>query len=1098
MTPFRFLLPFVFSLVLTVDGAEPEVLFLEFRTEKNTDPQVSRTKELFAASGVKGKAVPLTDLEEKKISSVVGQVLLVPESESFPAAAVSGLETYLQSGGNVLFIGDDRPFTASAVRDGSRMVTQEAFFEKLKADPQGRDIGFIRKDVKYRRQCPGESARTPASATVADDGRTLNVHVERYAHWDVWAAPDGLVTIPADTEFLRIKAKGDMPALSIEIYEKDNSRWIAVFDVKSDWDTYLLPVDAFRIWDSPHRGKTGDRVRFENAKFVAVGIADSHTRGLTADRAYSFALQSIDALPGIPNTNNRFYPAGFSLEGIAPCYKSYKLDGPVTIGSGEYLFEYPGPIVSPIPRMMGLGIGANRPWRFIPVATAWNKAGGNGYPAWIMLNLDRQYKGAVVAGMGFSLETILKDRNLSAVLVDLVQRLGSGSFLAGAGATDFVVDVGTPFRFGAEPFRTDTRMKVRAAVRDSNDAVVAEFEKPTTGNDAVVTETTLNKPGSYHCTVELKDVQNRTVDEIKSEIIVADGKPDPASAFIRTEKDNFVLEGYPWYPNGVNFYPVYIVAGMDINDYMGGWGDRRFYDPVLVEKAVLDAKSAGINMLSVHMRDRGNLDPGAVRDFLYRCRKHGMKVNLFVGAASPLDFQEDRLRRIIEDARLRDNATLFCYDIIWEATNHIYRKDFRERFRPVWNRWIEGQYGSKENAVKDWQFDPGIDDKGLLAPPTDEQFRKDGDHRVFVAVYRRFMDDHTAKLWQQAVDRLRQLDPNHLITNRAGNIHPYDNAFSGPVKALDFISPEGYTIQNNDVGEGAIGFTTRLIDFYSEGKPIVWSEFGKPVNGSDFQPVASEIDRSAAYNEIFYRRGLEAGSQGFAPWWWPGGYRVNENSDYGISNVDGTLRRAAEVARHYAPQIRTPRNRPVGNVPFEFDPDQHAGGYPELVFGKGGKAYLDAVSEGKMISLCTEASGKTSVDVPIKGIGNVPYTGRNPIKYLNGVFEKVEYKSTSGQWIEIADSTTIRHNGQLEVRARTANMGEVPFIATSGIGGVAVHVTLDKQVLRFPIPSDLPRLRDVTITDIVIPANWRGTLSFRFEAKDRAVFGDEFRLTVTE
>ncbi|MCL2624093.1 MAG: beta-galactosidase, partial [Planctomycetaceae bacterium] len=954
MTPFRSFLPLVFGLLSiltsTMDGAEPEVLFLEFHTAENVAPQISLAEELFVASAVKWKTVSLCDLENQKITSEAGRVLLVCESENFPAGAVSGLEAYLKSGGNVLFIGGDRPFTASAVRDGDRMVTYEAFIEKLKTDPHGRDTGIIRQDVSYRRHCSAESVNTPATATFLEDEKALSIHIERYFGWDMWATPDNIAAISADTEFLRVKAKGDMPVLAIELYERDNSRWIATFEVKNEWDTCVLSIDDFHIWESPHRGKAGDRVRFDNIQFATIGIADSHTHGVKAGQSYNFAVQSIDALPKVQNSGNRFYPPEFILEGVAPCYKSYKLDGPVTITSGGHRFDFPEAVVSPVPRMTGLGIDMNRPWRFIPVATARNEAGGRGYPAWIMLHLDRQYKSAAVAGMGFSLETILKEQNLSAILVDLAKRLGSGTFLAGAGASDFLVDVGSPFRFGAEPFKIEDGMKVRAVIRNPDGTIVAGFEKPIAGNDAVTDEATLNTPGTYRCTVELKDAQNRVVDEIESEIVVDDGKPDPASAFIRVEKDNFVLEGGYWYPNGVNFFPIYTVSGMDTGDFGSGWGDRRLYDPVLLEDSILDAKSAGINMLSVLTGFERAINPQSLRDFLYRSRKHGMKVNLFVGAASPLDFQEEMLRRFIEDARLRDNATLFCYDIIWEPTNYIYAPHYRERFRPEWNRWLEGQYGNKEDAVKNWKFDPGSNENGLFAPPTDEQFRTDGDHRVFVAVYRRFMDDHTARLWQRAVDKLRRLDPNHLITNRAGNIHPYDNAFTGPVKALDFISPEGYSIQQNEVGEGAIGFATRLIDFYSGGKPVVWSEFGRPVHGANFLPMAASMDESGTYNEIFYRRGLEAGAQGFAPWWWPGGYRVDERSDFGISNVDGTLRRAAEVVKRYASQIETPRKRPVGTVPFDFDPDEHAGGYPALVFGKGGKAYLDAASEGKMLS----------------------------------------------------------------------------------------------------------------------------------------------------
>lgn len=1088
-----FLIAFLFSFVCLAAQAETEIVYLNFRTTGSNDDFAARCQKRFDEAHLKWKTVSLEEFIGKTVQPTKGRVLLIPESEHFPVPAVVGLEAYLKSGGNVIFVGRDRPFSSPAVRDGNQWVTMEAFLDKLKTAAPSRDIGAIGKGIGYRLQCPRKTNGTQSSAKLSEDGATLSVVADGYTKWETWATPDNCISIPADTEFIRLEVRGNIPSLSLELNEKDGSRWIGTFPVTDDWQTRLVPLDHFFVWSSPKRAGKGDRVRFENVHKAVIGISDTHTRGLESGKTYRYEIRKIEALSKVSSSDARIYPSNFSLEGIAPRYKSYVLDGPVTVTVGDKKFDHPESVVSAIPRMLGHGITMKRPWRFIPVAKAVNGAGGRAYPIWIMLHLDRQYRGAVVAGMGFSLETIVREPNLSGELVELARKMADGSFLAGAGAGDFIVDAGGSVQFGAELFNAEMGTKVRARIQSPEGKTVAEFEKAADAEENPVVTTELPRPGVYACQVELLDAQNRIVDRIDSEIVVVDGKPDSLTEFVRTEKDNFILNGKKWYPNSVNFYPIYSVAGAEPYDYQSGWGDRRYYDPVWVEQAILDARSAGLNMLSVHPSDQRTLDPPAIRDFLYRCRKHGMKVNLFHGSASPLDFKEEVFRNFVEAARLRDDATLFCYDIIWEPTNYIYRKDFRERFRPEWNRWLDGQYGNRQNAVKDWQFDPGADPDGRIAPPTDEQFKTDGDHRVFVAVYRRFMDDHTAQLWQRAVNRIRAVDPNHLITNRAGNIHSYDNAFTGPVKALDFISPEGYTVQGNQQGEGAVGFATRVIDFYSGGKPIIWSEYGRSVVDAEFLPDAVSLEKYGSYNELFYRRGLEAGAQGFAPWWWPGGYRVNERSDFGICNIDGTLRPPAEIAKKYAPQIQTPRDRRAGTVPFEFDPDRHSGGYPELVFGSGGQAYLVAAEKGEMLKFVTEAEGKTSVDVPIRGVGNVPYSGNNPVKYLNGLFEKVEYKNASGQWIEIADGSTVRHEGPLEIRARIANMGLVPFIASDATGGVTIRVDLDGKTARFPIPADLPRLRDTVVTDMTIPSKKAGVLSFRFEARDRAVFGEEFR-----
>jgi len=44
---------------------------------------------------------------------------------------------------------------------------------------------------------------------------------------------------------------------------------------------------------------------------------------------------------------------------------------------------------------------------------------------------------------------------------------------------------------------------------------------------------------------------------------------------------------------------------------------------------------------------------------------------------------------------------------------------------------------------------------------------------------------------------------------------------------------------------------------------------------------AAAIERQGRYSERFYRTGLAAGAVSTVPWWWVGGYRVGERSDYG-------------------------------------------------------------------------------------------------------------------------------------------------------------------------------------------------------------------------
>lgn len=1071
-------------LCLRLAGAP--LLYLDFHTGEGVNPALAGLKKVFPEV----ETVSVQKLEEEKLSAADGKVLLVSESESFPASAVNGLKRYLRSGGDVIFTGGDRPFTEPSVRDGERFLPPAVARKQLSEMP-GRDIGAIKSGQKYLRICAPEIAGFPGTAKISGDGRTLRFFFPNYSGWDSWSTVGDPVKIPADTGMIRLQVRGDCPFLSLELREKNGARWIAPFPVTKQWKTVLLPLGAFKIWQSPKNH--GDRVKCEDVHTVFFGISGSHTRGVVPGKSYQIEVRNIEAVT-VNGGVTLSYPV-FSLEGVSPDYKSYVLPGPMKIetASGK-TFDYSGSAVSPVPRMTGVGITMNRPWRFIPLATARNDQGGKGYPVWIMLQLDRGYKGSAVAGIGFALNTILEKPELTAELTGLVKRLEAGIFLAAGGPSDFVADLGQEAVYGAELFHVSPGCKVRGTLK-APDGTVTAFERVTDGAPPkIAAKTKITVPGTYLCLVELLNSEGNVVDSITGELNVPDGRPDPASAFVRTDRDNFVIGDTPFYPNGVNFFPIYAMAGIDGNDYWAGWSSRRIYDPELVDAELRAVKALGLNMISIHPSDVNTPDPMAIRDLLYRCRKHGIRLNLYAGGmgTDPLNFDADRFRTLVDKAHLKNDAYLFCYDIVWEAGNFLFDAQHRKHFLPEWNRWVVRQYGTSEAAVKDWKFDPGRDPNGLLKSPTDAQLDDDGHHRVYVAAYRRFMDDCCHRLWQHAVDRIREIDPNHLLTNRAGNIYSYDNGLTGPVKALDFISPEGYAIRNDSAGEGAVGFVTRYIDYTSGGKPVVWSEFGiRVLSAIGNLPDPNRLKAYPDYDRIIYQRGLESGAQGFAPWWWPGGFRVDEDSDCGIVNVDGSLREIAKMIAAYAPKVKEPRNRRHGKTVFTFDRDAGAGGYREAAFHAGGRAYLAAAARGDMLEIRTPATGKTSVDVPIVGIGNVPYTGTNPVKYLNGAVEKLEYRDASGKWIKIADGDRIDASGVLRLRAKLGNTGEVPFIAGSGRGCVSLRVAWKGHAALFPLESDLPRLRDTRL-EFELPADAEGEISLRFDARERAAFGESF------
>ena len=153
---------------------------------------------------------------------------------------------------------------------------------------------------------------------------------------------------------------------------------------------------------------------------------------------------------------------------------------------------------------------------------------------------------------------------------------------------------------------------------------------------------------------------------------------------------------------------------------------------------------------------------------------------------------------------------------------------------------------------------------------------------------------------------------------------PYD--FRSLVRGVDLFEPEGY---------GRIGdwhqvrpglFTVAYARAVDRSKPVLWAEYGVSTWDMDrLQTSPSGLDFQGRFYDDFLKMVLQSGANGAVCWWYPGGFRTNENSDYGIFNPDGTDRPATVVLRRYASPLTRPRDIPQPQAWIEFDPDEPAG-----------------------------------------------------------------------------------------------------------------------------------------------------------------------------
>jgi hypothetical protein len=188
-------------------------------------------------------------------------------------------------------------------------------------------------------------------------------------------------------------------------------------------------------------------------------------------------------------------------------------------------------------------------------------------------------------------------------------------------------------------------------------------------------------------------------------------------------------------------------------------------------------------------------------------------------------------------------------------------------------------------------------------------------------------------------------DPTYL----GENLMNYD--FPGVARAMDFLSPEAY---------GRIGTWQRVRDGMFEiayarmcapEKPVIWAEAGMSAWGRQDAAYSPRLAKEQAdFFRAFYRMVLESGSNGVVWWWYPGGYRTNEDSDFGIINPDGTDRLCTQVIREFAPKVLADREIRKPDAWLEMDRDADARGlYGEYERLKA--EYWRLVESGKVVGL---------------------------------------------------------------------------------------------------------------------------------------------------
>lgn len=858
----------------------------------------------------------------------------------------------------------------------------------------------------------------------------------------------------------------------------------------------------------------------------------------------------------------------FVMEGFAPTYKVYLVDNAkdfrlaqdqviagATIASGQA-----ERVVCPSARPHGLGYDMDRRNRYIPlveVSGEGGRAGGRrGAAAFLMLSNTRCHLpvtngnrpgsvsattiGSAAAGIGLTRQDILRVDGMEALLLSLFGAMRRGLFLFEGGSERFVCRPGDTIRLGATLLNVGQDFEdvtVRCTVTDGEHRAVYQADTLAMPRNMthVQWQWTAQAPGTYAVAVELL-FKGEVIDRIEHALQVPAARVAQPDDFVAVRDGEFILHGKPWPAFGINYWPHYY-PGFEREDYWLGWLDKSNYDPLEVERDLEQMEAMGYTCLFTRLD--GNVFERTLpqlQDFMLRMERHHMKLSLsYCNATCPVNYQPSAFRRLMALGGLQGNPTLFGHDIAWEIGSQFYSGMYGPQWDARWADWLRDRYGSLEAAAQDWGVPVPLAVDGRPTAPPLQEFQDDGPWRVRTAAYRRFLDDMVSRLWNDAVADMRAVDPDHIISYRMGSIGHTTTALTATNKHIDYASPEGYTIQHSEQGYDASCCITLLMDALTSGKPVVWSEFGMSLtdvrwrsliwDNVHFRPYPHKIEEQGSYLAQFTRMFKATGVRGSAPWWYAGGFRMVEMSDFGLVGPDGVPRPAAKDYAAMRAWFDRPREQPAPDKTVTLDADAHAGGYGHLLFGdnihnplhrtgrdpnapkemlgEGLLAYRNAAAQGKRIAFRTPGMGTTSADTPLLAVGNTPYSGANPPKYLNAEFNwaRVTLPDGTARCIRPNAEVKVPRGAPLLLDAGIGNLREATWLspANAKAGGVyLVSTDASELAVKAPIGEDVPYLGDAVLRGIPLAAGIDRPVSvaLRMAADGRMAFGEVLRFTL--
>jgi hypothetical protein len=919
------------------------------------DPALTSWAEAQArAAGYETELLGTAGLTNRAVLSPARYGLLVlPGARVLPGVTAPAIEGYLRQGGNLLALGLPAWDAATFALNG-QWISRPAYEAALAAQrPQHLIEDFSQADLaRWTRSTNERQPWARYELTDAEGGRALHAAMPRMTGWETFLSPALSRPFPAGHTLTCFRARGGARTrqLALEWMEEDGSRWIATVDVRGEWQDYALPPEAFKAWQPPpDRGGKGDRFNPAKAARWSIGLALTHTAVEGQRQEYWFAR-----LGSAPNPfGDQGPPTGPDiprLESLAPGYQFFSVSRPVLIRIDHQkarledwedqapASEAPPGLLGLHPRPRGVGYRQDRPWRWEPLLGAYDAQNGDyrGAVGALIAHTEGGFRGGAWAMFTPADPSFYRHPTIARCVAQTLARLRRGVFFSEGGAEFFTVFPGQHFKLGARVVNLGREAAANLSVKlflgdQMGRRLVKESAVRVAAGESAAAEAELAEGIESPRLAEVFLLaEGKVIDALRHEVGVWQAPARPE--YIEARGGGFWLGDKPWKAHGINYMPS---SGIGVADprFFEYWLGRGAYDPEVIERDLRRIRAMNLNAVSVFVY-HDSMQAQHLLDFLRRCQTLGLRVNQSLRPGTPMDFRWAEMKELIEFYRLAQDDTVFAYDLAWEPS-HGSQSDQEQAYAAAWTQWVKQRYGGLEPAERAWGVGARRKDGSLLSVPPMGQLIADGPWRKLAADYRAFLDAILAEKYGAARQLVRSIDPHHAVSFRMSSAGDptynweaaltYD--FHGLAAAVDIWEPEAYGRIGDWEEVKAGAFTVAYARLCDRRKPCLWAEMG--YNVWDLNHMAADpakLALAARYFADFYRMMTDSGADGVFFWWYPGGFRLGENSDFGIINPDGTDRPVTQVIRAEGARFLEAPKPPPPDYWLAVDRDRDARG----------------------------------------------------------------------------------------------------------------------------------------------------------------------------